>query len=47
MNLWGKSRAVLTMPYLRLHEIAKDGRVLMSHEVWRTQLARVLLLGPL
>ncbi len=38
VNLSGKSRAILTMPYLRLHDIARDGRVLMSHEVWRKQM---------
>jgi eukaryotic-like serine/threonine-protein kinase len=38
VNLSRKTRAILTMPYLRLHDIAKDGRVLMSHEIWRRQL---------
>jgi len=38
VSLSGKKRSVLTMPYLRLHDIAKDGRVLLSHESWRRQL---------
>jgi Tol biopolymer transport system component/predicted Ser/Thr protein kinase len=38
VSLTGKKRSVLTMPYLRLHDIAKDGRVLLSHESWRRQL---------
>jgi len=38
VSLSGKKRNILTMPYLRLHDIAKDGRVLLSHESWRRQL---------
>jgi Tol biopolymer transport system component len=38
VSLSGKKRAILTMPYLRLHDIARDGRVLLSHESWRRQL---------
>jgi WD40-like Beta Propeller Repeat len=38
VSLTGKQRAILTMPYLRLHDVAKDGRALVSHETWRSQL---------
>ena len=38
VSLSGRKRTVLTMPYVRLHDIAKDGRVLLSHESWRRQL---------
>jgi eukaryotic-like serine/threonine-protein kinase len=38
VSLSGKKRSILTMPYLRLHDIAKDGRILLSHESWRRQL---------
>jgi Tol biopolymer transport system component len=38
VNLSGQRRVILTMPYLRLHDIARDGRVLMSHEIWRRQM---------
>jgi len=38
VTLSGRTRAILTMPYLRLHDIAKDGRVLLSHETWRRQM---------
>ena len=34
----GKPRVVLTSPSIRLHDISKDGRVLLSHETWRRQL---------
>jgi len=37
-DLSGKRRSVLTMPYMRLHDISKDGRVLLSHESWRRQM---------
>jgi WD40 repeat protein len=30
----GKERIVLTSPSIRLHDISKDGRVLLSHETW-------------
>ncbi len=33
----GKERTVLTMPSVRLHDISKDGLVLMSSESWRRQ----------
>ncbi len=38
VSLSGKRRTVLTLPYMRLHDISKDGRVLLSHESWRRQL---------
>jgi Tol biopolymer transport system component/predicted Ser/Thr protein kinase len=38
VTLAGKERAVLLLPSMRLHDIAKDGRVLLSHENWRRQL---------
>ena len=38
VTLSGKERTVLTLPWLRLHDIAKDGRVLLSRENWRTQM---------
>ena len=38
VTLSGKERTVLTMPWLRLHDISKDGKVLLSRENWRTQL---------
>jgi hypothetical protein len=34
----GKERTVVTIPWVRLHDIARDGRVLLSRENWRTQL---------
>jgi Tol biopolymer transport system component len=33
----GKPRVVLTLPSIRLHDISKDGRVLLSQESWRRQ----------
>jgi eukaryotic-like serine/threonine-protein kinase len=36
--LSGKERTVVTIPWVRLHDIARDGRVLLSRENWRTQL---------
>lgn len=38
VTLSGKQRSVLLLPSLRLHDIARDGRVLLSHENWRRQL---------
>ncbi len=38
VTLSGKERVVLLLPNLRLHDIARDGRVLLSHENWRRQL---------
>jgi serine/threonine protein kinase/WD40 repeat protein len=37
----GKERVVLTSPSIRLYDISKDGRVLLSHEAWRRQLKGV------
>jgi serine/threonine protein kinase/Tol biopolymer transport system component len=34
----GKERAILSMPSVRLHDISKDGRVLLSRETWRRQI---------
>jgi len=33
-----KPRVVLTSPSIRLYDISKDGRLLLSHESWRRQL---------
>jgi serine/threonine protein kinase len=33
----GKQRTILTLPSVRLHDISKDGRVLLSSETWRRQ----------
>jgi Tol biopolymer transport system component/predicted Ser/Thr protein kinase len=38
VTLSGKERTVLTVPWVRLHDIAPDGRVLLSRENWRSQL---------
>ena len=38
VTLSGKDRIVLTTPWVRLHDIASDGRVLLSRENWRRQL---------
>ena len=38
VTLSGKERTVVTVPDVRLHDIAPDGRVLLSRENWRTQL---------
>ena len=38
VTLSGKERTVITIPWVRLHDIARDGRVLLSRESWRTQL---------
>ena len=39
VNLKGKMRPVVRLPgILRLHDISKDGRILLSMEAWRTQL---------
>ncbi len=38
VTLSGKQRTVLTFPSVRLHDIASDGRVLLSRENWRSQL---------
>lgn len=38
ITLSGKERTVLTIPRVRLHDIARDGRVLLSRESWRMQL---------
>src|SRR3984885_7957102 len=34
----GKERAILSLPSVRLHDISKDGRVLLSRETWRRQI---------
>ncbi|MBV9483122.1 MAG: PD40 domain-containing protein [Acidobacteria bacterium] len=34
----GKPRTILTSPSIRLYDISKDGRVLLSHETWRRQM---------
>ena len=38
VTLSGKQRTVLTYPSVRLHDVASDGRVLLSRENWRSQL---------
>ena len=38
VTLAGKERIVSLLPSVRLHDIARDGRVLLSRESWRTQL---------
>ena len=38
VTLEGKERTVLVMPSVRLHDISKDGHVLLSHENWRNQM---------
>jgi serine/threonine protein kinase len=34
----GRERAILSLPSVRLHDISKDGLVLLSHETWRRQI---------
>jgi eukaryotic-like serine/threonine-protein kinase len=39
MNLAGKERVILNLPgTLRLHDISREGRVLLSKEIWRTEM---------
>jgi eukaryotic-like serine/threonine-protein kinase len=38
VTLSGNERTVVTMPWVRLHDISRDGRVLLSRENWRSQL---------
>jgi hypothetical protein len=39
VNLKGKMRPIVRLPgIVRLHDISKDGRILISMEAWRTQL---------
>lgn len=38
ITLSGKDRIVLTLPWVRLHDISSDGRVLLSRENWRRQM---------
>jgi serine/threonine protein kinase/Tol biopolymer transport system component len=38
VTLSGQDRIVLTSPWVRLHDISSDGRVLLSRENWRRQL---------
>jgi eukaryotic-like serine/threonine-protein kinase len=34
----GKERTILTLPSVHLHDISRDGRVLLSRETWRRQI---------
>ncbi|MGB9070069.1 MAG: protein kinase [Candidatus Acidiferrales bacterium] len=38
VTLSGKMRTLLTSPSIRLHDVFRDGRVLLSRESWRSQL---------
>jgi serine/threonine protein kinase/Tol biopolymer transport system component len=38
VTLGGKERTILSLPSVRLHDISKDGRVLLSRETWRRQI---------
>jgi eukaryotic-like serine/threonine-protein kinase len=38
VTLSGKMRTLLTSPSIRLHDVSKDGRVLLSRDSWRTQM---------
>jgi eukaryotic-like serine/threonine-protein kinase len=38
VTLSGKDRTVLTIPWVRLHDISSDGRLLLTRENWRRQL---------
>jgi serine/threonine protein kinase len=38
VTLSGKERTALTLPTVRLHDIASDGRILLSRESWRAQM---------
>jgi eukaryotic-like serine/threonine-protein kinase len=38
VSLSGKTRTLLTSPSIRLHDVYKDGRVLLSRENWGSQL---------
>ena len=38
MRPGGKPRIMLTSPEIRLYDISKDGRLLLSHETWRRQM---------
>jgi eukaryotic-like serine/threonine-protein kinase len=38
VTLAGKERTILSLPSVRLHDISKDGRVLLSRETWRRQI---------
>ena len=38
ITLGGKERTVLIAPSVRLHDISKDGRILLSHQNWRRQM---------
>jgi eukaryotic-like serine/threonine-protein kinase len=38
VSLSGKDRILLTMPWVRLHDISRDGHVLLSRENWRRQM---------
>jgi eukaryotic-like serine/threonine-protein kinase len=44
LTLSGKDRVILRLPgLLRLHDVSRDGRLLISREVWR---GRILFRGP-
>ncbi len=38
VTLSGKERTLLMLPSVRLHDIARDGRVLLSHDTWSSKL---------
>jgi eukaryotic-like serine/threonine-protein kinase len=38
VTLSGKERGILSLPSVRLHDISKNGRVLLSRETWRRQI---------
>lgn len=38
IGLNGKERTVLVSPSVRLHDVSKDGRILLSHQSWRRQM---------
>jgi eukaryotic-like serine/threonine-protein kinase len=38
VTLSRKTRTLLASPWIRLHDVSKDGRVLLSRESWRSQL---------
>jgi Tol biopolymer transport system component/predicted Ser/Thr protein kinase len=38
ITLGGQERTVLVSPSVRLHDVSKDGRILLSHQSWRRQI---------
>jgi eukaryotic-like serine/threonine-protein kinase len=38
VSLSGRKREIFTLPNMRLHDVSRDGRVLVSRESWRRQL---------